>query len=418
MGAALLTGAGWLTESAEQQCGVRETEQWTLVLGGGEAYVEPEVFVPAGSTTLLAGAPSYSYASSSSGMRVQRNAVFGAVLDGRQARAVRPPVPNAWFPRAVAGSPGTWDVVFAEQRQGYALGIQEEAIALWHGVLADTTWVSLSRIPIPRGIEMIASNSSQLLRRGDSLFWAMSYASDTTLGAIVLTHARGAWTAEFLPVRAVAAVAIAPHGARGVQAIVAAATPTPASTVRLRLFQRDSTWRHTGDIDAAPDEAYGDIQVSRDAGTDLITWTTLRSERSALQMAARGLRGTLEGRRMMLATIDESSAIARTVTRPDSSTVWVTQQPHEAPDRGEIRILSGFPPRRIAVLPGPYTGRFAVRSDSDRSLLFAGPLLRVQNEQSPLVTGMLRVELTCGPQTGPRAAPPGVALTPTQGDPK
>jgi hypothetical protein len=305
-------------------------------------------------------------------------------------------------------------VVFAEQLPGYTFGDPEQVVSLWHALLSDTTWLSPERIPIPAGIKLTSVNSSRLLRSGDTLFWAMTYASRSELGVVLFTRARGTWSSSLLPLRSAAQVELSHSDSLGVHMLTVGAGPARDSLNLLQLFRYKRGFQPMGTLYASADAPVLGVQTGRDAGAHVITWITLVPEQGRLRQEARALRGNLDGSPMAYTVVDSSAAIVTALTRSDGSLLWVTQEPHEPPQRGQLsfRAATTNPESRI-VMPGPFTGPFAIIEDSRSSLFMAGPLLREQDERAPLVTALVRAELVCGSATASQPS-----HSPKQGEPQ
>lgn len=84
-------------------------------------------------------------------------------------------------------------------------------IAAWHGVLTLRGWVQLERLPLPNPDTVDVFNSSALLRRGDTLTWALRLRTPATLragGAGVLEARAGKWSFQLLDAHALSVHAV------------------------------------------------------------------------------------------------------------------------------------------------------------------------------------------------------------------
>lgn len=183
-----------------------------------DVYIEPNAFVLAGQSLLLAGSPNYvprPDASMRPGQRLAIDSIFGAIRgpDGRWiAIPVPAPVRHFGGVRAVASGDGRWDVVFVELptvMQEYRM--DGATIAVWHGVLTQRGWQQLERLQLPNPDTVDVINSSALLRRGDTLTWALRLRTPATLragGAGVLESRAGTWKFQLLDAHALSVHAV------------------------------------------------------------------------------------------------------------------------------------------------------------------------------------------------------------------
>lgn len=189
-------------------CTVREVSRDRLTVEGGRPlYVEADAFVANGrGDVLLAGTPNYLWQVSSEGeiIGLTEDSVFGAVIarDGN-ARLVPAPIPARQIHgiRVAAREDHGWDVVFAEVAPYVGDRQPDEAARLWHGVFDGERWASLEQIPTPDGITVATLFSSSLLRRGDSLAWALVPTMNSPRRDLVLAQRRhGRWSSESIAV--------------------------------------------------------------------------------------------------------------------------------------------------------------------------------------------------------------------------
>lgn len=169
-----------------------------------DVYIEPNAFVAAGGSLLLAGSPNYvprPDAHKRPGQRLAIDSIFGAVRrpDGAWV-AVPIPASVRHFGgvRAVATGEGRWDVVFIEistVMQDYRM--DDRTLAAWHGVVTWRGWEHLERLPLSNLDTVDVMNASALLRHGDTLSWALRVRTTETLrvgGVGVLESRGGPWS--------------------------------------------------------------------------------------------------------------------------------------------------------------------------------------------------------------------------------
>lgn len=188
-----------------ERCQLRVLDSARVRVGDSiDVYIEPTAFVPAGKSLLLAGSPNYvprPDAHQRPGDRLAIDSIFGAVR-GPDGVWVAIPIPRQvrhfGGVRAVASGEGRWHVVFIEiptVMQEYRM--DGATIAAWHGVLTQRGWEQLERLPLPHPDTVDVLNASALLRRGDTLTWALRLRTPETRsagGVGVLEARRGHWS--------------------------------------------------------------------------------------------------------------------------------------------------------------------------------------------------------------------------------
>jgi len=148
-------------------------------------YIEPNSFVAAGRSLLLAGAPSYVFPLPGvADTGLARDSIFGVIRtpSGRWV-PVTVPAPVRYFGgvRAAPAGEGEWHVIFIElatsmaDQRGHG-----SSIAAWYGRLSAAGWSRVERLPSDDPDHMDPLNSTELLRRGDTLTWATHVRSPRT----------------------------------------------------------------------------------------------------------------------------------------------------------------------------------------------------------------------------------------------
>jgi hypothetical protein len=169
------------------ECTVREVARTRLTVQGGRPlYVQADAFAADGrGDVLLAGATSYLWRLAPDGTinGLASDSVLGAVIaPDRTARLVPAPMdPRQIHGIRAAGRPdGGWDVVFAKVPPYTGDERPSTAARLWYGAYDGTRWGALEQIPTPEGARLDAVFTSSLVRRGDSLAWALRPAAART----------------------------------------------------------------------------------------------------------------------------------------------------------------------------------------------------------------------------------------------
>ncbi|HEX7238894.1 MAG TPA: hypothetical protein VF263_01400 [Longimicrobiaceae bacterium] len=375
---------------AAPRCAVREVSRTPLAIEDGRLlYVEPAAFSVSRGEVLLAGTPNF-LARLDRGGRVTgmaSDSVLGAVVarDGK-GRAVPSPIDGRLVNglRAAALEGGGWAVVFAEVRPYTGDSRPDTAVRLWHGVYDGRRWVRLEELPLPPHRTLHPHHSSQLVRRGDTLSWAMTMTAPVPgvlpgNGIVLYERRGGRWSYEAVPTFHSEAE-LARSDTLGLLLVVV----QPDSTARggdgnsLFLWARRPAWRRLRRIvhGYAEGRVY-DPSLTATNGEGVLSWRTPVGEGFRSRREVRAMVGRVEERNEPAITIDSSVAfqrLAAPIRLPDGSPLWVTD--HEVPDepRREVRLTLGS--ARSATLlksiPSPYIGWISATTPAPWELLVTG----------------------------------------------
>lgn len=368
-------------------CTVSEISRNRLTVEGGRPlYVEADAFVANGrGDVLLAGTPSYLWKVSAEGqiIGITSDSVFGAIIarDGT-ARSVPAPIPARQIHgiRMEARDDHGWDAVFAEVAPYTGDTPPDEALRLWYGVYNGAGWTDLEQIPAPEGIALDPLFSSSLVRRGDSLAWALRPAMGSPRRDIVLVQRRqGRWAYEVVPTRSGADVDLSYSDSVGL--LLAVVQPDPrldGDGNSLLLWAQRPEWR----IVQRLVHGYGDGRVYwpwlRRLPAGLVaSWTTPVGEGPQTRQEMRAMVGPLEAQTAPAVVLDTDVSIwseSAPLLQAQAFPVWVTH--HTSPDGGpgEIRFMgvAGDSVVEFGRVANPYKFRGAAVAPAYSELLVTG----------------------------------------------
>lgn len=370
------------------RCAVREVSRTRLTVEGGRPmYVQADALVADGrGDVLLAGTTSYLWRVAPDGRitGLASDSVFGAVIArGGSARVVPAPMDPRQINgiRAAGRTDGGWDVVFAEVPPYRGDARPGTAARLWYGVYDGTRWGALEQIPTPEGARLDAVFTSSLVRRGDSLAWALPRAMDAYPRDVVLVQRRGGrWSHETVPTRSAVDVDLSYSDAAGL--LLAVVQPDPslqADGNSLLLWSQRPEWR----IVRRLVHGYGDGRVYEPAlvrqpgGDLLVSWTTPVGEGPQSRRELRALAGRLEVEQVSAVALDPDVSIwsaAPPLLLAGGAPLWAAHHPLPGDEAGEIRFvgLTGRSPAELGRIPNPYRLRMSSAAPVDDGVLVTG----------------------------------------------
>lgn len=372
---------------AAANCAVREISRHRLtVLGNRPLYVEADAFVANGrGDVLLAGTPNYLWQVSPEGeiTGLTEDSIFGAVIarDGN-ARVVPTPITARQIHgiRVASRDDGGWDVVFAEVAAFVGDRQPDEALRLWHGVYDGEGWTSLEQIPAPDGIPLSTSFTSSLVRRADSLAWALVPAMRSPRRDIVLVQRRaGRWAYEWVPMRTTADVDLSYSDSLGL--LLAVVQPDPrlrGDGNSLMLWGQRPEWQIVRRlVHGSVDGRVYDPSLRRLPTGLVASWTTFVGAGPETRNELRAMVGLLEGQTVQALVLDTDVSIwseSVPLLQAQEFPVWVAH--HAAPDTnsGEMRFVGvlGDSAIELGGIANPYHLRVASVAPAFSELLVTG----------------------------------------------
>lgn len=384
-------------------CTVRETSRTPLVVDGlREIYIEPTAVLPSRRGILFAGTPNYLYAP---GFPEQfrdfvQDSVFGAVLgvDGR-ARLVPAPIDPTRIKgvRGVALNDGSWAVAFAELKHPWQGHVPDTVVRFWHGIYDGRAWSRIEQLPTPPAGEMKMAGASNLLVRGDTLFFAVRVVEPKGGFNIALFERReGSWTVTVVRTDASYARLTYSDSAGLLLAVVRADVTMRQDGNSLFLHTREPGWATARKIIQGHPEPVHDPIFSGSSDGPVLTWWVLLPTGGR---QARAMIGAPDQGSPVL-TIDSLIVGVAPVLGRGGAPLWVTEH-LESPTSSELRVVArgiGASPTVVARTPNPYTGPYAAAATSADEMILSGPLLRREAAHPSLVTLLIRARVECAPR--------------------
>jgi hypothetical protein len=370
-------------------CGLREISRQRLTAAGGRPlYVEADAFVANGrGEVLLAGTPNYLWKISPQDeiVGLTADSILGAVIarDGT-ARLVPAPMDPKRIRgiRAAARPDGGWDVVFADVPADSSSSAGAER--LWYTAYDGSRWSALEPLPVPSDVALSPTFTSSLVRRGDTLAWALTPAMRQGRRDISLfQRVGGRWTHETVPTTNAADVDLAHSDSLGF--VLAVVQPDlrlqEADGNSLLLWTRQPDWRIARRLVHGRGEGRVHApSLVRTSGGLLATWWTPVGEgpetRNELRARYVGPPESSEPVIMLDPNVPfgfEMSPVSWGAGVP----LWVSE--HQSAETGqgepgEIRYVSvaGRQPFEVARTPNPYRMRSAAAISAPGELLVTG----------------------------------------------
>ena len=392
---------------ASPSCTVTEVSRSPLVIDANrEMFIEPMVVLPSRGEIFLAGSPNYLYAPGTAGEARDfvRDSVFGAVIGAdRRGRLVT--VPPRIDPSRVASihgavlPDGRWAVVFAEVKHPWVGGVPDTIVTFWHGVYDGRAWSRLERMPLPTGGAFLKAGASDLIVRGDTLFFAARL--ETSAGdwnVALFERRRGRWMLDVLPTRGASYVQLTYADSGLLIAVVRPDYSLPADISSLFIHARTEPWSSAHRVARGwTERIYEPAFTTSSRGRMLTWWVAMPSG----TRRARAIVGPLRSDTRVL-TLDTSTSLVRAVPGRTGLPVWVSEH-HANGIEPELRYHTIV--ADTVTVAGrtatPFTGPFATASTAPDSVLIAGPLLRSESANPSLVTLLIRLRVACAPGAPP-----------------
>jgi hypothetical protein len=377
----------------------KRSEQPLRVAGSKPFYVEGSGIGESDGDVLLLGSPLYLHDLSSGELRRESvDTLLGAVLveDG-SARAVRSPIPSrlATDIHVLGRGAGTWDVVFGEAapRPENSDLAADTTVRVWHGVYDGSRWRSLAVVPFPEGTYPLTQASSELVRRGDTLFWATPVQVGARRAIAVLAFHDGRWTSEL--VGSWGYGYLGDGGADGLLlAVVQGDTTLMSDANSLFLYTRAPTWALVRKVAAGSAGLTGNPAFFLGPRGLFLAWEADIPGGRELRVLHDPLHAPLS----QVQVVDSAYATWRPVraiaTR--NGPIWIVDHFSEQTGMRQVRFVSGFDgvPREIARWPSPFwqgIAGFRATSLNPNEAMLSGPMMK----DSLPVSLVVRVRATC-----------------------
>jgi hypothetical protein len=363
-------------------------------------YIEPTVLLPSPRGTLLAGRPNYLVSTDTSApLTVVPDSVFGAIIDDAGNVSLIPAPVSAPLIAATKGivmPDGRWAFVFAELRQPVAHGRPDSTAHLWFGEFDGRRWSVLEQLPALGPGNIRLDMGSQLVVRGDTVYAAAPYDSDSLgIVAVVFQRHDARWSAEIVDTeRSAAYVELIDVPSQRLS--MAVVQPDPAlrrDGNSLLLYIQSPRWmRQRSVIPGAAQRVHHPTFTG--AGTEgvLTWWATDRATGIPIARAMIGLSANQDGRTLEL---DPVAAWVTPVFGSGPFPMWVVD--HAQGNAHWLRVLgeSRGVARELLAVPSPYTGFFAAAAVSSAELLISGPLFHADPARPRLVSLLIRARVEC-----------------------
>lgn len=374
-------------DQSPPRCRVEEISRTRLEVGQKTlAYIEAGAFVANRSgDVLLAGSRSFLTRFDSSGavVAVTEDSVFGAIVPRRgRARPVPLPIPGSKVQSIrVLSRSGGWEAVFAQMQPVTDSTKRAPVAGLWYGIYDGTRWSSLERLPLPPGGTANPLFASSLLRKRDTLSWAMELDRPNQTSNIVLFHRIGErWSSEIVPTFH-SRVELAHTDRFGLLMLVV----QPDSTLQsdgnsLFLWARMPTWRKVRRLVHGTGEGavYNPLAMLS-GGAGAFSWETSVQDRNGARRELRAMIGRVVDRNEPVVAVDSFVAGFRSSAGPIrlrrvGSPLWVTVRSPSSGRPPHIRFTtsSGGSVVELGRIPGEYTGFMAAAAVSESDLLLTG----------------------------------------------
>jgi hypothetical protein len=369
-----------------ETCTIQQVSRLPLrVAGGMDLYVEPVAFSASGQDILLAGWPTFLQRRDSAGFAVDipRDDIFGVVVGrDREPRIIHSPIQSRLLgPIHARPRPeGGWDVIFYELTPFPAEVVHrpDSVARLWVGVLHASGWRELETVPIREFGLFPTTQGSQVLRRSDTLYWAVVTADHWRRDVAILRRSNARWEAERVMTARATYVDLLIDSAGPVVAVVHPdSTATGDDVNSLFVYSRDSgTWaaRRIAIGRRAPTH-HPRFSVSA-AGADL-TWSAVDSNTGRHRgMAAAGVQG---GTPIDPIVIDSSLASPYPMQRVvlgNGTRLWSSHHRGSTGEPSTIRFSEsdGRSVRVVGEFPTPYAGGFRAVARGTDELITTGTL--------------------------------------------
>ncbi|MDB4948858.1 MAG: hypothetical protein JWM27_1507 [Gemmatimonadetes bacterium] len=400
------------------ECTVRQVSSEWLRIGRRLLYVEPWMAeANARGDVFLAGRYNYLGELDSVGHWHpigQDGDILGAYLphDG-PPRIVASPFPEIRVGtiRAVPDGPRSWFVVFVEAVQKPNGLPSDSAKALWSGRYDGSRWSQLERLPVPSGAVFWSEQGASLVRRADTLIWAV--VKKPGYGLLMFQRQANRWT--FTENRVFLADADVHSGEELVLGVVQADPAIAEGDGNsLLLWTRRPTWQILHTVVPGRRERVYRPSIREYRNRSIITWQTPNQtdDRGGWEMHAMvAADPSVESPVFIVDSVNSGSRPETPVFMADGRPLWITD--HRGPDGiAQIQFAVYDPATGSsevrARFANPFVTPFMPVVLPDRDVLISGA--HYEN-QSYVVSVLQRYRLRCAERTAARS--PG--LTPIPG---
>jgi hypothetical protein len=389
-------------------CTVHEVAREQLLVDGGRAlYVQPGAMEPnPRGDVLLAGDISFLLERGADGRwrYARKDSTFGALLsrDGTRHLILSPlPTRRIANVRAAARPDGRWDVVFGEVPQHAEPDPRAHSlIRLWHGVLDGSRWIHLDSLPLPQGGQLVSSHASNLLRRGDTLFLAVTFKRPDLFTDVAVFARRGqTWEPEVVLTRHDLYPRLAYSDSMGLVLVSVGGSGSRLGIGNSPvLWMRRGGWKPVGRIGTRGAEVVHDPWISLSPGAEVLSWEEEPDGESAGGWTARAVAHPLDPTSpvMMLdSSITPMFGSVRPVVVAPGIRLWVLDHAANGPGQKEIRIVrdSSGAVEVLSRTPNPYGTELNAAVPAPGTLLLSGGF--EDREQGRPVSLLLRFQVAC-----------------------
>lgn len=339
---------------------------------------------------LLLGYPTYVWNSGHISRGPDRNGLFGVLFPPfGGASPIRSPIDGVvlGMARGVAIGPERWGIVFAEMPDST---VERRVKRLWYGVLQDSVWLSLDRIPLPVGITLHWLRASRLIAEDAGLTFAVPMNSPGDVSEIAMFQMRRErWSYKLLPVAAVSYVSVGYSQAHGLElAVVRADTAGTADSNSLFLHYGPN-WLSKKKL---ANGLLAPVHVPRLSpdGSRMTWWSQMGDRREARAI----LDLTLADPQVL---VIDSSVVQVEPILATNYVGWVADHIDTGSGNRELRFIraEGDRAKTIAAFPNPFDGGFAVAPQRGDGISLIGPRLEHSDSGTILVSLQLRYAVKC-----------------------
>lgn len=246
--------------------------------------------------------------------------------------------------RAVSIAPGQWGVLVHAHTLAQKPSLPQLG-TLWFAVLTANGWGAVERVPLPAGIQPVASLAKDMVVMGESVIAAApADSAGNVSGVLIAERVRGVWRSRYVATQRAAYVAIALDGGTGELAIAVAKADVTRNADSNSLFlmypdRKNDSLRLL--VQGGRTPAHHPTMKSSARGLTL-AWTALSSVAGvpayAMQAAVEGgqLRRTsrIAARPAAVSTVSDANAMVAVARNFDADSVEVTLHALPAPSEG------------------------------------------------------------------------------------
>jgi hypothetical protein len=392
----LIWSSSALAQSAATPCVASSPQRITPRLPGGQPfYVEPNAIGLSGGTLVIAGAPSYVWATSGFDSSARFQSVFGAFIhaDGRST-AIPSPFPKSRIAEIRIAPLGTKDfaAVFAETEPQRSPVRPPNVIAYWYGTFAETKWSNLERLPIAAtGLRVGAA--SRLVSRGEELAIAVPVDSQSRSYVAVLVRQNGSWKLHRIMKDEVAYLAVGIPSPNRI--LVGVVTPDATQTKDANsLFLYSSInsgndWNEPTKLASGGEHPIHHPEFQLEAVTPAAAWIS-ENPSNAVAMIWEDPGG------IRSQTLRLSDAAVQVVYVPSGANlIWVMQEIRgKWPGKLKVVQYGGDRLSTLLTMPNPFAADYAATT-LDETLFIVGPVASFSPGTPPVTLKLIAIKLSC-----------------------